>query len=83
MPGLYPFEPKQQPFKLVLPGEGSFHGQAKLMNGCIKKPFPAALGFLPVSFVFRNIGDHAAVEYMLSILSGIKRPVKIEHGTLY
>ncbi len=25
MPGLYPFEPKQQPFKLVFPGKSPFH----------------------------------------------------------
>jgi len=62
MPGLNPFEPKEQPFEFVLPGEGSLHGQAKLVNSFIKQPFSPSLGFLAIPLVFRNIWNHAPVE---------------------
>ena len=56
MSWLYPLKPKQQPFKLVFPGEGSLHSQTKRMNVFIKQPFPTSLGFLTIPLVFRDIG---------------------------
>ncbi len=67
-----PFKTKQQPLELVLPSEDPLDGEKALLKDLgIKYPFSPPLGCFAVSLVFRNIGDHAVVEYYLSISPAI------------
>ena len=67
MPGLDSFETEQQSLEFVLPCERSFHSETLLMDGLIEETFSAAFGFLSVSLVLRNVGNHAPVEDEFSV----------------
>jgi hypothetical protein len=76
-----PFKAHQQTPKLVLPGEDPLDGgKPFLKKSWIENRFAPTLGRLSTAWIFRNIQNHAAIEYSFPVRPTIVDPIQADDG---
>lgn len=76
------FEPDQQSFEFINPGESAFTGKAPFVDFSIEQAFAASFGRFAIALVFVNVRNNTMIEAGFAGILGVKSLVGIEEGPL-